>query len=39
MGMLRYKTAIQFVEWYHSAVSFALNMEELILKNVCKLGK
>jgi ABC-type Na+ transport system ATPase subunit NatA len=38
-GMLRLKPASQHVQRYHSVVSCALNMEELISKNVCKFSK
>jgi hypothetical protein len=41
MGMLRFKPTTQFLEWYeyYSIVSCALNMDDLILSNFCKLSK
>jgi hypothetical protein len=38
-GMFKFKPASQFVEWYNSAVSCGLNMEDLISKIVCKFTK
>jgi hypothetical protein len=37
--MFSFKTSSQFVERYHSAGSSALNMEDLISNNFCKLNK
>jgi hypothetical protein len=38
-GMFSLKTARQFVERYHRVVNSALDMEGLILKNICKISK
>jgi hypothetical protein len=37
--MFRLRPASQFVERYHSIFSCALNMEDLILNNICKFSK
>jgi hypothetical protein len=39
MGELRFKSASEFLEQYHSVVSFALKMEEPIWKNMYKFNK
>jgi hypothetical protein len=39
MGMLRFKPVNQFIEQYHSIMSRALNMEDLISNNFNKLSK
>jgi hypothetical protein len=33
VSYIQTKPASQFVEWYHSIVSYVLNMEDIILKN------
>jgi hypothetical protein len=38
-GMVRFKPASQFVELYHSIVSCAFSMKDLILNSFCKFGK
>jgi hypothetical protein len=38
-GVFTFKPASQFEERHHSVVSYALNMEDPISKNVCKLRK
>jgi hypothetical protein len=37
--MFRVKPSSQFAEWHHRFLSCALNIEDLILKNVCKYRK
>jgi hypothetical protein len=36
MGMFRFKRASQLVEQKHCVVSCALNVEDLISRNLCK---
>jgi hypothetical protein len=37
--MFEFKPANQFVERYHSVVSYTLNVEDLISNNFCKFNK
>jgi hypothetical protein len=39
MGTFGFETASQFVERYHSAVSYPLSMDSLISKDFCKFSK